>query len=283
MLFDPKALLASPGLVLAVVALIVVAKPLAALVLVRALGRPTRTGLIVGAGLGQIGEFSFILAELGRSLGMLPTEGYNQVLAGALISITLNPMLFRLIGPLGAWLDRSDSEETPAHASEVAVTGVRGHVVLCGYGRVGRVLAAELEQHGIPYLVVDQDRGLIQELHERGVAALHGDVLEHATEKQLHLESARLLVVAMSDPLATRHLVEVAHRQYPGLPVIARTHSESERQFLHEHHVEAILAEHELALTMSRRALDRLEGAASAPRPENGHSRALAAGPASAH
>jgi CPA2 family monovalent cation:H+ antiporter-2 len=277
MLFDPSVLLTSPGPVLAVVALVVVAKPLAALVLVRGLGRPTRTGLIVGAGLGQIGEFSFILAELGRSLGMLPTEGYNLILAGALISITLNPVLFRLIGPLGAWLDRTDHQEEPAGAVEVAVDGLHDHVVLCGYGRVGRVLAAELEQHGVPYLVVDQDRGLIQELHERGVAALHGDVLEHATEKQLHLETARLLLVAMSDPLATRHLVEEAHRQYPGLPIIARTHSEPERQFLQEHRVEAILAEHELALTMSRRALDRLGGAVSAVPHENRRSQALAA------
>jgi CPA2 family monovalent cation:H+ antiporter-2 len=279
MLFDPSVLLTSPVHVLAVVALIVVAKPLAALVLVRGLGRPTRTGLIVGAGLGQIGEFSFILAELGRSLGMLPTEGYNLILAGALISITLNPVLFRLIGPLGSWLDRSDDQEEPAGVAEVAVDGLHDHVVLCGYGRVGRALAAELEQHGVPYLVVDQDRGLIQGLQERGIPSLHGDVLEHATEKRLHLETARLLLVAMSDPLATRHLAEEAHRQYLGLPIIARTHSESERQFLQEHRVEAVLAEQEVALTMSRRALDRLGGAGVAVRQhQNGHTQVLAAG-----
>jgi CPA2 family monovalent cation:H+ antiporter-2 len=284
MLFDPSILLASPGRVLAVVAVIMLAKPLVSFLLVVVLGRPVRTGLIIGAGRAQIGEFSFILAELGRSLGLLPTEGYNLILAGALISITLNPVLFRLIGPLRAWLERSDDQDEPAGVAEVIVEGPGGHVVLCGYGRVGRVLAAELDQHGVPYLVVDQDRGLIQELHERGIRAVHGDILLHATEKQLHLETARLLVVAMSDPIATRHLVEEAHRQYPGLPIIARTHSESERQFLQAHRVEAILAEQELALTMSRRALDRLDGAGSAAtQHQNGHTQVLATGHASTH
>jgi monovalent cation:H+ antiporter-2, CPA2 family len=259
MLFDPSILLTSPLHVLAVVAIIVLAKPLVALLLVMVLGRPARTGLIVGAGLAQIGEFSFILAELGRSLGMLPDEGYNLILAGALISITLNPLLFRLIGPLEAWLDRpADAAEEELRPTEIDAVIPRDHVVLCGYGRVGRHLARELDRQGVQYLVVDQDRGPIEDLHRRSVAAIHGDVLEHATLKQMHLDTARLLVVAMSDSLATRHLVEEAHRQHPDLPIIARTHSESERQYLRQHGVDAILAELELALAMSRHALARL-------------------------
>jgi monovalent cation:H+ antiporter-2, CPA2 family len=258
MLFDPSILWTSPGRVLAVMALIVVAKPLIALLLVVALGRPTRTGLIVGAGRAQIGEFSFILAELGRSLGMLPTEGYNLILAGALASITLNPVLFRLIGPLEAWLGRSADEERGIRPVETNGDIPHEHVVLCGYGRVGRALASELDAAGITYLVVDWDRGLIEELHRRGIAAFHGDVLKHGAMKQMHLDTARLLVVAMSDPIATRHLVEEAYRQHPDLPIIARTHSESERQYLRTHRVDAILAEQELALTMNRHALARL-------------------------
>jgi CPA2 family monovalent cation:H+ antiporter-2 len=262
MLFDPSILIASPGRVLAVVALIVLAKPLASYVLIVLLGRPGRTGLIVGAGRAQIGEFSFILAELGRSLGMLPAEGYNLILAGALISITINPVLFRLIGPLAAWLDRpKDADADADHAPspiEAAVDGVSDHVVLCGYGRVGRALAAELDREGIGYLVVDQDRGLIEELQRRGVPAFEGDVLEHGTRKRMHLETARLLVVAMSDSLATRRLAEAAHRQHPDLPIIARTHSASEQHYLLEHRVDAILAEQELAMAMNRHALARL-------------------------
>ena len=167
-------------------------------------------------------------------------------------------MLFRLIGPLEAWLDRRADAGREREPEEIAGDVPRDHVVLCGYGRVGRLLASELDKQGIQYLVVDWDRGLIEELHRRGIAAFHGDVLEHGTLKQMHLDTARLLVVAMSDPIATRHLVEEAFRQHPDLPIIARTHSESERQHLREHGVDAILAEQELALTMNRHALARL-------------------------
>jgi CPA2 family monovalent cation:H+ antiporter-2 len=259
MLLDPSVLVNRPGRVLAVVALIVLAKPLISFLLVVVLRRPARTGLIVGAGRAQIGEFSFILAELGRSLGMLPAEGYDLVLAAALVSITLNPVLFRLVGPLEAWLvgRAPAAEDTPEPVP--AAEAVHDHVVLCGYGRVGRLIAGELEHEGVPYLVVDQARGLIEGLQARGILAMRGDVLEHATLKQMHLESARLLVVAMSDSLATRHLVETARRQHPGLPIIARTHSEAERQFLLQHQVDAILAEQELALTMNRHALSLLD------------------------
>jgi CPA2 family monovalent cation:H+ antiporter-2 len=256
MLFDPWILLTSPGKVLAVVAIIMFGKPLAAILIVMVLGRPVRTGLIVGAGLAQIGEFSFILAQLGLSLGMLPEEGYGLVLAGALISITLNPVVFRLIRPIEAWLDRPSSDE-PVRA-DVPSSDLRDHVVVCGYGRVGRMLALELDRQAITYLVVDNDRGLIEELHRRGVSAVDGDVLEHGTMKRMHLDTARLLVVVMSDPIATRHLVDEAYRQHPGLPIIARTHSESERQYLSERHVDAILAEQELANAMNRRALATL-------------------------
>jgi monovalent cation:H+ antiporter-2, CPA2 family len=260
MLFDPSILLTSPLKVLAIVAIIVVAKPLAAFLLVVALRRPARTGLVVGAGLAQIGEFSFILAELGRSLGMLPDEGYGLILAGAIVSITLNPVIFRTLRPIEAWISQRGGQiqALPTALTEPTSQGLHDHVVLGGYGRVGRLLGAELERQGIPYLVVDQDRGLIEELHERDVPALHGDVLEHATLKQMHLETARLLVVAMSDAIATRHLAEWAHRQHPSLPIIARTHSDAERQYLREHRVDAILAEQELALTMNRHALAHL-------------------------
>ena len=169
MLFDPSILIRDPGHVLAVVLVIVVAKPLAAFLIVAALGRPVRTGLIVAAGLAQIGEFSFILSELGRTLGLLPTEGHNLILAGALLSITLNPLLFRAIDPIEAWLrrhprvlralQRGDAGAEPLVPPEQLPQ--QGHLVLCGQGRVGRMIAEELERHGIPHLVVDQDRGQV--------------------------------------------------------------------------------------------------------------------------
>jgi K+:H+ antiporter len=260
MLFDPVILVASPFRVLAVVAIIVLVKPALSYLLVVAWGRPARTGLVVGAGRAQIGEFSFILAGLGRSLGLLPAEGYDLILAGALISITLNPVLFRLVRPIEAWLARPAEAEAEAAPEPLELAGPipRDHVVLCGYGRVGRALAAEMDRQEIAYVVVDQDRGLIEELRQRGSSAFRGDVLQQSALKQMHLDTARLLVVAMSDPIATRHLVEEAYRQHPDLPIIARTHSESERKYLREHRVDAILAEQELAMTMSRHALATL-------------------------
>jgi CPA2 family monovalent cation:H+ antiporter-2 len=268
MLFDPSILLTRPWHVLAVVALIMVAKPLIALLLVVALGRPFRTGLIVGAGRAQIGEFSFILAELGRSLGMLPDEGYSLILAGALISITLNPLLFRAIGPLERWLGRR-TEPVEEQPREDILALPSGHAVLCGYGRVGRLIGRELERQGVPLLVVDRDRALIEEQHRRGVAAVHGDIMDQAALHQLQLEQASLLVIAMSDPLATRRLVEQAHRHYPELPIIARTHSEAERVYLRELGVDAILAEQELALTMNRHVLARLGKDLTPPAPRS--------------
>jgi CPA2 family monovalent cation:H+ antiporter-2 len=267
MLFDPSILLTAPLHVLAVVAIIVLAKPILSFLLVVGLRRPVRTGLVVGAGRAQIGEFSFILAELGRSLGMLPTEGYNLLLAGALVSITLNPILFRLVDPLGMWLTGRAGARRPRPAVTVEAGRfdyLADHVVLCGYGRVGRMIAAALNRQSIPFLVVDQDRGLVDDARDHGVPALQGDVLVQATFNQLRLGSSRLLVVAMSDALATRHLVEEARRQHPGLPIIARTHSIAERQYLLDHGVDAILAEQELALAMNRHVLEQLDGTEAA-------------------
>ncbi|HEY7061237.1 MAG TPA: cation:proton antiporter [Chloroflexota bacterium] len=267
MLFDPSFLLDNPGRVLAVVALVVVGKPLAALVIVLALRHPLRTGLIVAAGLAQIGEFSFILAELGRNLRLLPDEGYNLVLAAALISITVNSLAFRTIEPIERWIERRPRlaalltrrpplDATAAPLDAEAPARLRGHAVLCGYGRVGQVVAEALEQHAIPCLVVEQDRGRLEPLRRRGRAVLEGDAADRSTLEQMNLPEARLLIIAIPDPLETRHIVEQARRANPQFPIIARTHSEEEYAYLSDGRVtEAVLGERELARTMSRSAL----------------------------
>jgi CPA2 family monovalent cation:H+ antiporter-2 len=269
MLFDPAYLLANPGRVLVIVSLIVVGKPLAALLIVLALRHPVRTGLIVAAGLAQIGEFSFILAELGRSLRLLPEEGYNLVLAGALLSITLNPVLFRTLGPLDSWLQRRGMFgffRGPSTASADAPTAnghdsdtLRDHAVLCGYGRVGSLIGRALDEHGIRYMVVEQDRHHVDELRKQGITALHGDAADRVLLEQMNLSQARLLLVAIPDPLATRHIVEEARRENSDLDIVARTHSEEERAYLSEGRVsEAILGERELALAMIRATMRHL-------------------------
>jgi CPA2 family monovalent cation:H+ antiporter-2 len=272
MLFDPGYLVANPGGVLAVLLLIVVAKPVLAFLLVALLGHPVRTGLIVAAGLAQIGEFSFILAEVGRTLGLLPDEGYSLILAGALLSITLNPLLFRVIDPLEAGLRRraeADRPAQPAASDDLAPTGLptgpglQDHAVLCGYGRVGQQIGRALERYGVPFVIVELDRGRVDELHERGIAAVHGDAADRTVLEQVNFTQARLLVVAITDPIAARQIVEVARRVHPDLQIIARTHSEEERVYLTSRVSEAILGERELARAMIRATVRQL-GLASA-------------------
>lgn len=285
MLFDPSILLRSPGYVLAVVFVIVVAKPLAAFLIVAALGRPVRTGLIVAAGLAQIGEFSFILSELGRTLGLLPDEAYNLILAGALLSITLNPLLFRAITPIESWLRGHPRLLRTLQRSEAPVgppdrhgrVPERGHLVLCGQGRVGRMIAEELERQGIPHMVVDQDREQVERARRSGTTALHGDAADNATLGRLNLAGAGMLIIAISDPIATRQIAEAARRSNPSVPIVARTHSEDERAHLSDEGVEAVLAERELAHTMTQLALAHISAAAYDDEAAVGH-RALTGG-----
>jgi monovalent cation:H+ antiporter-2, CPA2 family len=301
MLFDPAILVTNLGHVLTVLALIVVAKPLAAFLIVAFLGHPVRTGLVVAAGLAQIGEFSFILAELGRSLGLLPQQGYSLVLAGALLSITLNPLLFRAVGPVETWLRRRPrlaallggraaaraARALPPLPSAATAAGggggddLAGHAVLCGYGRVGSLVGEALGRQGVPYVAVDQDRRLVEALRRRGIRALYGDAADRALLDQAALDEARLLVVAIPDPLATRHVVEEARRRNPALAVVVRTHSEAERAYLSDGRAdEAVLGEHLLAQEIARLALERV-GRAPAADVEGGASHEIGETPPS--
>ncbi len=162
MLFDPKIVVQSPMSVLAVIAVIIFGKSLAAFLLVSAMRYPLNTALTVSASLAQIGEFSFILAALGLSLGLLPVEAQSLILAGAIISIALNPMVFKAIGPLQSWI-RSRSElarkleRSADPLAELPMTfdqnKLAGQVVLVGYGRVGRKIADALTERGIHFVV----------------------------------------------------------------------------------------------------------------------------------
>ncbi|MGH2366856.1 MAG: NAD-binding protein, partial [Chloroflexota bacterium] len=267
MLFDPSVLLANPGRALAVLAIVIIVKPLVAFLIVATVGYPVRTGLVVAAGLAQIGEFSFILAELGRALGLLPEEGYSLVLVGALLSITLNPLLFRGIEPVerwlrgrpavAAWLNRGGGAliAIPAQHDE---DSLRGHAVLCGYGRVGSIIGQALERRGFTYVVVEQNRRQVEALRQRGVTALYGDAATPALLAHANVAQARLLVIAIPDPSGVRQIVEYAHSRNAHLDIVARTHSEREWAHLRDAGVgEAVLGERELALEMMRYALRR--------------------------
>lgn len=267
MLFEPASLLAAPWALLAVLAIVLIAKPLAALAIVIGFGYPIRSALTVGVGLAQIGEFSFILADLGRSLGVLPGEGYNLIIAAALFSIALNPILFRSIDSIEAWLrtrpglarylDRRNGAlaHLPVHKQ---AEDLRGHAVICGFGRVGSVIGEALQRRGFTHVVVDQNRRLVEKLRKEGIVAISGDASNEMLLQRLNLRQARTLVVAVSDPPTARQIVEHTRHINPRLDIVVRTHSRTEREFLFKHGArEVVMGELELALEMTRHTLHR--------------------------
>lgn len=268
MLFDPNVLIQQPLQVLAVVAIIVVGKSLAAFLLVLAFRYPLNTALTVSASLAQIGEFSFILAGLGVSLGLLPREGMSLILAGALISISLNHLVFQAIEPAQAWI-RSRSKlartlERPHDPlAELPMTvesrEVTGHVVLVGSGRVGRRIGEALAAHGLVYVVAEQNRELVEQLRARGIHAVAGDASDPAVLVQAHIARARILVIATPDTLRARRMIEIARMLNPRIETLVRTHSEEEMALLqNENAVTVFLGEHELALSMTRQVLEKI-------------------------
>ena len=267
MLFDPQVLIESPDRVLAVIAIIVVGKTVAAGLIVLALGYPIRIALTVAAALAQIGEFSFILAEVGLDLNLLPEEGRSLILAGAIFSITLNSVLFLTIDPIERWVRSRPRlaaiiERRGAALSQLPETahhaGISDHVVLCGYGRVGQVIGQTLRRWDIPYVVIEMSRVTVEQLREEGIDAIYGDASNRVILEHAHLSDARALVVAIPDPPAIQHIVEYARQVNPDIDIVVRTHSERERQVLHQSGVgQAVMGELELALEMARFTLDR--------------------------
>ncbi len=268
MLFDPQVLIQQPLQVLTVVAIIIFGKSLAAFLLVLAFRYPLNTALTVSASLAQIGEFSFILAALGVTLGLLPVEGQSLILAGALISISLNPLLFHAIEPAQAWIrarsklarvmERSDDPLAQLPMT-VDLKHLTGHVVLVGYGRVGRRIGEALIERGVPLVVAEQNREMVEDLRKRGVAAVSGDASDPAVLIQAHIARARMLVIATPDTFSARRMIEIARMLNPDIETVVRTHSEEEAALLQRENAgKVFMGEHELALGMTRHVLERV-------------------------
>jgi CPA2 family monovalent cation:H+ antiporter-2 len=283
MLFEPSILIEQPAHVLGVVAIIILGKSIAALALVLVFRYPLNTALTVAASLAQIGEFSFILAGLGLSLGLLPAEGMSLVLAGALISIALNPLLFAAIAPFQRWLlERSELarrlEQRDDPYAELPVSTehkyLTGQVVLVGYGRVGRRIAAALEARGIPYVVAEQNRELVEDLRKQGKAAVSGNAADPAVLIQAHIANAAMLVIASPDPLNVRQMVDTARALNPGIEIVLRSHSEDESQLLRKEGIGTVFfGEEEFAKSMTGHVLERFEPQAAAA--ASGHARLM--------
>ena len=260
MLFDPAVIVHDPLGVLAVVAVIMLGKPLAAFSLVMLFRYPLNTALTVAVGLAQIGEFSFILAGLGISLELLPREGLDLILAGSLISIAVNPLLFYAIGPLQRWLrGRSrlarylERPADPLAMLPMSFTSeeLTGHVVLVGYGRVGRRIAGALQERGLRYVVVEVSRDTVETLRASGLPAVAGDALEPEVLIQAHIARAALLIVAMPDATRSCRMLEIARMLNPAIRSIARVHSDEEAELMQRERVGGVFyGEQELANAM---------------------------------
>ena len=260
MLFDPMVVLDKPWHVLGAVAIILVGKSIVAFAIVLFFKYPLVTALTVSASLAQIGEFSFILASLGLMHGLLPPEGQSIILASALISITLNPLAFKSIKPILALIEKSprwnarfnrNQDKLATPDVEISHEHMQDHVVLIGYGRVGRRIGEQLDDMELPYLVIEHDRHFVEQLRRRHAPVIYGDaslpgILEHA-----ELSRARLLVITTPERFQARRIIELARKLNPEIDIIVRTHHDDEYQFLKNLGiVSVVMGERELARSM---------------------------------
>ncbi|WP_282297408.1 YbaL family putative K(+) efflux transporter [Stenotrophomonas sp. PS02289] len=252
MLFNPAILIEHPWQVLATAAIIMFGKSAAAFFIVRAFGHPNGTALTISASLAQIGEFAFIIAGLGVSLKILPPTGQALVLAGALISIMLNPVVF---GLLDRWLAKH--QETTPQAVETELPpgpslDLHDHAIVIGYGRVGSALAQVLRDRGVPVLVIDDNKEHVAEAHAAGLPGIRGSAASDKVLAEAHPERAKIAVLAIPQPLEAGETLAKLRALNPGLTLLARAHSDAEVKHLLEHGADGtVMAERELAYSLA--------------------------------
>lgn len=231
MLVNLNYLMLNVGHVLALTALIVLGKFVFTIILGVFFPRPARTALVVAAGLSQIGEFSFIVGQAGVSLNILTQEQYSLILAGALLSIMVNPLMFRTIPHVEAFLQRFPAlwQLLDRHGPTSQPPGEKlaGHVVVIGYGRVGEHIVTVLGYLGVPRLIVELDASRLTEFEQQGVPTLFGDAANSEILTHTGLERARALVVTVPDETAAEIIIASAHEIAPHLPIIARAATRS--------------------------------------------------------
>ncbi|ENU85098.1 cation:proton antiporter [Acinetobacter sp. CIP 102129] len=275
MLFDPSILIEEPFRILAVIAIIMVGKTLAAIALVLFFRYPINTALTVGASLAQIGEFSFILATLGLSLGLLTPDAQNLILAGALFSITLNSFVFSAIEPVQRWirershlarlLERS-ADPLAMLPDEVDQAYLRDQVVIIGYGGVGRRISENLIQQNIKVVIAEENREIVEKLRSQGIAAVSGEATEPNVLIQAHIQHARLLVISPMDILDIHRIVDISKQLNPEIQVLICAESKEEAAVIRQENLgEVFYAKEEMAKNMSHHILNQIEIAHQSP------------------
>lgn len=259
MLLDPRFLLDSWALVLLTVGMIVLVKGTVTTLIARCLGCSTRLSVLIGAGLAQSAEFSFLLARMGLEQGALTTPIFNLLLSATVVTILLSPMVNSaapaLLRRVLAGRPESAHDNDPLPLPVVA-----DHAIVCGYGRVGSIVCSLLARHEKPFVVIEEDLRIVESLRARGIIALFGDAGLPAVLDRAHLRSANLLILCMPERMAARRALEHAREVSQATRVLARTHSYEDRRFLQEKGAqEAVVGELELALELGRSALERFE------------------------
>ena len=259
MLVDPMIVIRDPLPLLATVLIIVLGKSIAAFLIVRMFGHPRTTALTISASLAQIGEFSFILVTLGVSLALLPDRGRDLVLAGAIVSILINPVLFVLLDKFSTRAERrrpkhkqpEPATPSPSPREPLLVSTKTDHVVLVGYGRVGSVVGKTLLGDETPMVVIEDRPAPVKELRERGVEVLQGNAAAVGVLQAANIAAARALLVAIPDAFESGQIVAKARALSADLPIIARAHSEQEIAHLKHHGANVvIMGEQEIAKAM---------------------------------
>ncbi|MCU5771965.1 Kef family K(+) transporter [Erwiniaceae bacterium BAC15a-03b] len=253
MLFDPMILVQEPLAVLGALAIIVLGKSIAAYLLVTLFGHSRRTALTISVSLAQIGEFAFILAGLGISLGILSDEGRNLVLAAAILSIMLNPILFTL---LERYLEKTETieeqtmEEAIEEEKQIPVD-LCNHALVVGYGRVGSLLGSRLIAAGVPIVVVENSRPRVEALREQGIKAVLGNAARADTMELARLDCARWLLLTIPNGYEAGEIVTAAREKRPNIEIIARAHYDDEVEYIMERGADrVVMGEREIANSM---------------------------------
>ncbi|HVT63368.1 MAG TPA: cation:proton antiporter [Legionellaceae bacterium] len=267
MAFNPAVLLTHPFHVLMVVSIIIIGKSIAAFFLVLAFRYPLQSALIVSASLAQIGEFSFILTDLGIRLHMLPEAGRSLILSGAVISIAINPLLFQLIDPIHMWMQihiklsrrfRSSADQLATLPLTLSSESLNNHVVIVGYGRVGNRIVRLLSEKTIPYAVIDDNRESIARLRAFGVPSVYGNAANPSVLVQARVAYAHMLMIVISDMARVRKMIQCAYALNPKIEIVVCTHDEEEASLLQKELTgKVFFAEGEIANNMGQYVLQR--------------------------
>ncbi|HEY4561232.1 MAG TPA: cation:proton antiporter, partial [Lysobacter sp.] len=252
MLFNPTILVEEPVRVLATAVLVIGGNALVAWGAARLFGADRATSILLAGSLCQIGEFSFILAGLGVSLGMLPEEGQDLILAAAILSIVANPLLVALDDRLVARRERLDPPAPHDVMSPPLPDGSRPHVILIGYGRVGSELGPLLASHGVPVVVVDDDEPRVQNARKAGLPAVRGHAANAAVIAEARPDTAQMALIAIPNAFETGEIIERLRDFNPAISIMARAHSDAGVRYLIDRGADgAVMAERELAHSLA--------------------------------